>query len=216
MEFVKNSLKLSGIFFLSFFSSFVVSACDLDNDIKDLFGVHLGENTLFDVHDIYGHVEIMNVGDASTSTSYACYILNIEGQNNFLTFYSDNELAGKPEYSLTGIELHQSNKPLYDGCMKISNSDLANRFSGLLKMSKAQVINKFKFIEDSQISGQLSLSSCANKNLDFNDPDYSYWKDKEGCFDKNESPYNTICRNYEAIFKKKLIKLILKRTVSIC
>ena len=216
MEFVKNSLKLSGVFFLSFFSSFVVSACDLDNDIKDLFGVHFGENTLFDVHDIYGYVEIMSVGDAATSTSYACYILNIEGQNNFLIFHSDNEFAGEPEYSLTGIELHQSNKPLYDGCMKISNSDSVNRFSGLLKMSKAQVINKFKFIEDSQNSGQLSLSFCVSENLDFNDPYYSYWKDKEGCFGKNESPHNDTCRNYEAIFKNKLIKLILKRIVSIC
>jgi hypothetical protein len=209
-------IRLILLFIINVLPVISVASDNLHSDyFSKLLGVELGKQNLNDVQKMYGDAKIADIGDAATSRSSICYAFTQNNIDQIVIFSSNNELAGKPSYVVTQIEIQTKGSPTKN--LKCNAIIKNNHITlSLIGKSKSEFSDKFGFnLKD--ITNNFNYSFCKKVSMKKDEPTYSYWKGRTECFNSETTPYYDICTNIQANFENNiLLKLVLNRSESVC
>ncbi len=197
----------------------------VDRPSLTIFGITPGASTFADVLQIFGKSSRWHTGDASTSESKMCYRLGSGSSEVFVVFASNSEMAGAPNYIVTGIRLYSSDGSFQENERCKSAEWKKGKFltsSGLQLGISLSEVNQILGKEHRREGDNFIWSNCEEVPILPSDPYYEFWSKKTGCFEDEKGgwdgkPYYYSCSQVSVCFKDgKVIYLGLSSVDSIC
>lgn len=182
-----------------------------------VFGVRLGIDGLSDVVKQLGPAEIRKVGDASTSRSVVCYVASLPAQDVVVSFSSDSELHGAPDFLVTNIEIAPADEGEKGRCGEIGDKRSGSPYSpSLIGRSRAAVLLDLDIAQEAA-DPTVRLSRCEEVSLPRSSEKYGYWSERrDDCF-KGKAPYLDACSTLTLVFSgDRLDSITLSYVESIC
>jgi hypothetical protein len=214
------SVVLSGIMLLS------ASACRADSTGDpgpaygrgtDVLGVRLGIDGLDDVVALLGQASIRKEGDASTARSVVCYVATLSTGQVVVSFASDSELHGAPEFTVTNIEIEVAPARKAGQCGELNAKEGRSLYSlALLGKNRSEVLHELG-VPSGQAGEELKFSQCEQLPLPESSEKYGYWMGKkDDCFE-GKTPYLDACSGLTLVFSgDRLERITLSYVESIC